>query len=289
MKRLGVWPLLIAATGLFALLVAGGCSDESNESETTQEPKVTQEQRLANYAKAGPQTPPVPLAVDTNGIGLPSLQATLDAKRLEYEQSAPAQMQMDFKESMELVRMAKITDAALDVGDVVPDFSLPNHLGDTIVFSDVLRDGPVVLIFYRGGWCPYCNLQLAAMQEALPKIKEYGGQLVAISPQNPDSTAATVARHGLDFIVLSDFGDHIARSFNIDYKLPPMARPHFEGRVDFKAYTDSLGSPFNMPLAVTYVIDQDGTIVWSFLDWDYRRRAEPAQVVGALRQLQGAS
>lgn len=104
--------------------------------------------------------------------------------------------------------------------DHVPDFSLPGVTGETISLLETLPSGPVVLTFYRGAWCPYCNIQLAAYEHALPAIAEAGGSLIAISPQKPDGSLSMTVKNNLTFDVLSDTGNGVARKFGLVYTLP---------------------------------------------------------------------
>lgn len=173
-----------------------------------------------------------------------------------------------------------ILERAVNVGDRAPDFSLSDPQFKMVQLSKLLSDGPVVLTWYRGGWCPYCNIQLRAMQEVLPEIKALGGSLVALSPEIPDNSLDTREKNALEYYVLSDLGNRVAREYNLVYKLPARVAEQFEGRLDISAHNgdDSL----ELPLSATYVIDQDGTVTYAFIDTDYRNRAEPAEILSAL-------
>lgn len=171
-------------------------------------------------------------------------------------------------------------DQALNVGDTAPDFELPNALGETVQLFDLLRSGPVILSFYRGQWCPFCNLELRALQAAMGDIEEAGATLVAVSPNTPDTSLTTVEKHSLTFPVLSDHDSLVAKQFNLVYE---MTRENIEnyaskGR-DIPEYNGT--DKWELPIPATYVIDTDRVIRYAYVDFNHRRRAEPAEVVAA--------
>lgn len=174
-----------------------------------------------------------------------------------------------------------VTERALNVGDKAPDFTLPNAVGEAVTLNELLRDGPVVITWYRGGWCPYCNIHLKGFQDLLPQFTAVGAQLVAISPETPDNSLDTKQKSDLAFHVLSDDGNAVARRFNIAYQLGAPLRSRF-GEMLQEYNGDASGE---LPLAATYVVDTDGTITYAYLNEDYRERAEPSDVLAAVRKL----
>ncbi|MGY4970193.1 peroxiredoxin-like family protein [Streptomyces nigrescens] len=173
---------------------------------------------------------------------------------------------------------------ALQTGDTAPRFSLPTATGDTVTLDALLSAGPVVLTFYRGAWCPYCNLALRALQRHHADITARGAQLVAISPQIPDESLTLTEKHSLAFDVLSDLGSDTAKQFGISFDLPDDLAVVYES-FGFDLQRVNGGHPRTLPLPATYVIDQDGTIRWTFLDTDYTTRAEPTDILAALDTL----
>ena len=173
---------------------------------------------------------------------------------------------------------------ALKEGEPAPDFALPDPTGGTVRLAGLLRRGPVVVTFYRGAWCPYCNLALRAYQAALPEIKALGATLVAISPQTPDNSLTTAEKAGLTFPVLSDVGNRVARRYGLVFALSEAARPIYTAiGSDLSVYNGD--ASWELPVPGTFVIAPDGTVRLAFVDPDYSHRLEPAAILAALRDL----
>lgn len=179
-----------------------------------------------------------------------------------------------------------ILDGLLQVGDLPPDFALHDAAGHLVQSQDLLRKGALVICFYRGDWCPYCNLELRAYQQLLPEIQAAGAQLVAISPNLPDHSLNTIARHGLQFPVLSDPGNKVARRFGLVFKLDARLLPLYRQLgLDIPAYNGD--DSYELPLPATYVVDRDGIVRLAYADVDYAQRQEPRAVVELLQRLSG--
>jgi peroxiredoxin len=142
----------------------------------------------------------------------------------------------------------------------------------------------VVLTFYRGAWCPYCNLALRALQQHLEAITARGAQLVAVSPQVPDESLSLTEKHQLAFDVLSDVGSDVAKQYGIAFDLSDELGALYD-RLGFELHRVNGGHARTLPLPATYVIDRDGLIRWAFVDTDYAVRAEPDDILTALDQL----
>lgn len=208
-------------------------------------------------------------------------QDIADYEAQKARRVAPEVLQV-MEEANQALHDARIDAGSLRTGDRVPDFALPNHLGETRRLGALLDESVVVLSFYRGGWCPYCNLELAALQRALPEIRAAGAALVAVSPETPDHATDTQTRHALDFEVLSDVGGAVCEAFGLRFELPERLRPIYARiGIDVPAYNGD--TTFTLPIPATYVIDRDGVIRFDFVDIDYRRRLEPDELLRALR------
>ena len=177
-----------------------------------------------------------------------------------------------------------LAEQSLSVGAPAPDFSLPNATGDQVTLSKLLAQGPVVLAFYRGGWCPYCSIELRALQSRISEISAAGATLVAISPQTPDNSLSTAEMLELAFPVLSDVGNQVARDYGLVFSLPEDLRGVYTGwGLDIP--TANGDESFELPLPATFVIGADGIVAWKFADADYTKRAEPDEVIAALAAL----
>jgi peroxiredoxin len=157
-----------------------------------------------------------------------SLKAELDAFRSEFmAQVSPEIRDAMVRADMELA-VSGIAQGALKAGDRAPDFRLPDARGGYERLKDLLSAGPVVVSFYRGGWCPYCNLELRALQKVLPEITGLGATLVVISPETLDESLSTAEKNALALPVLSDLASATAKSFGITYDLAKELRPIYK-------------------------------------------------------------
>jgi peroxiredoxin len=172
---------------------------------------------------------------------------------------------------------------ALKTGDRAPAIVLGNVHGKTVNVGTQLKNGPVVVTFYRGGWCPYCNLELRAFQQILPDIKAAGASLVAISPEKPDDTLTTAQKNSLSFEVLSDVGQKVGRAFGLVYQFSDELKSAYGGfGLDVPAKNGA--DEWALPISATYVIDRDGMIIYAYTDPDYRDRADPLDVLKVLKR-----
>ncbi len=175
-----------------------------------------------------------------------------------------------------------LAEEALKAGDMAPDFTLPALGGEEISLAGLLKEGAVVLSFYRGGWCPYCNLEMQALQRALPSIAQAGGRLIAIAPELPEYAAQTREQGNLTFPILYDRDNSVAKAFGLVFTLPDMLRPVYEGfGIDLE---ENQGNDrFELPVPATYIIRPDGVIAFAFVDVDYTQRMEPSSIVEILK------
>lgn len=176
-----------------------------------------------------------------------------------------------------------VVGAALRKGQGAPMFGLPDAQGQLVALRNLLDRGPVIVTFYRGGWCPYCNIALRALQSQLPQINQCGATLVAISPELPDQSLSTQEKLALAFHVLSDRDNEVARRFGLVYRVSDAARVRLLalGR-DLVAHNGTRS--WELPITATYVINQNAIIVFDHLDADYRNRLEPSSIIDALER-----
>mgnify|MGYP003672800132 FL=1 len=174
---------------------------------------------------------------------------------------------------------------AIKIGQKAPGFELPNAEGKSIVLKSLLEKGPVVITFYRGNWCPYCNLQLRALQARLDDIYTLGATLVAISPQVPDGSLTEDEISKMDFIVLSDQDAKVALQYGVAWQVPEFLAEHM--RVDRKLDLEKVnnGNGNVLPIPATFILGQDGVVTWNYVNVDYRTRSEPEEIIEALKNL----
>ena len=210
-----------------------------------------------------------------------SLKEQLAEYRAGWYKRVPAERQAIMQRHVDQLR-GSIGRTMLKVGDRAPAIVLENANGATVDVGALLKKGPVIVTFYRGGWCPYCNLELKAYQEILPEIVAAGASLVAISPERPDDTVSTAEKNALTFEVLSDVGQKVGRAFGLVYEFTEELKSAYNGfNLDIPAHNGTPGE-WALPVSATYVIDRDGSIIYAYRDADYRDRADPRDVLQVL-------
>jgi peroxiredoxin len=173
---------------------------------------------------------------------------------------------------------------AKQVGDRAPGIVLPDVHGKTFDVATLLAKGPVVVTFYRGGWCPYCNLELKAYQAILPRLYAAGASMVAISPEKPDDTVTTAEKNAVSFPILSDVGQSVGKAFGLVYAFTDELRTAYDGfNLDIPA-KNGIPDDWALPLSATYVIGADGIILFADTGVDYRRRTDPLDVLAAVER-----
>ncbi len=213
-----------------------------------------------------------------------SLQTELDARAAKNRERFPADVTAAMDANVAAVTAANLADSTLRVGDPLPDATLLDVTGAQVTIAQLLAEGPLVVSVYRGGWCPYCNMELRALQERLEEIAEAGGRLVAVSPMTPDASLTTAEKADLAFPVLSDVGLTFTRSLGLVHDLTPDVKALYDAW-GFDTDTVNDGHGDELPLPATFVVGADGTVAWRHVDADYTQRAEPDDIIAALREL----
>src|SRR6201998_3374512 len=211
---------------------------------------------------------------------------TLSEQLADYRAGWRARVPADRKASTDQpvahLAASGIARSAKQVGDRAPDIRLRDQHGELFDAATLLAKGPVVVTFYRGGWCPFCNLELKAYQAVLRRIAAAGASIVAISPEKPDDTVSTAEKNALSFPVLSDIGQTVGKAFGVVYAFTDEVRGVYDGfKLDIPAKN---GTPddWSLPLSATYVIGADGVILFSETRVDYRKRTDPSDVLQIL-------
>lgn len=220
----------------------------------------------------------------SDAIEIVSLNEELRRVAQEYKSKRPAEIAERMSEAFARLDAAGVAPG-LAVGEAAPDFELPDAKGKLVRLTDRLASGPVVLSFYRGAWCPYCNLELQALQAALSHIVDHGASVVAISPQAPDDAVAVVDRHDLTFDVLSDVEQQVIRDYRLQFVFPHEIRPYAFPDTAAALARQQPDGEWRLPVPATFVIDTAGIIQAKHASMNWRVRMEPADIVRALVDL----
>jgi len=184
----------------------------------------------------------------------------------------------------EQLRASGIESTALKPGQPAPDMVLPNALGRRVQLSSLWQNGTLIVLFYRGGWCPYCNLELQAWQQQLDAVAAANARVVAISPQTPDNSLTTKEKNELAFEVLSDSSLDAARGFGVVFDMPEALIELYSKAGNDLPVLNGNGR-WSLPVPATFVIDTAGVIQLAHVDADYRNRAEPADVLAHIMRV----
>ena len=211
-----------------------------------------------------------------------NLTQELNTFQAQFKSSQPETIkEVMAKTTTDLIE-SKIVEQSLEVGQKMPSFILPNATGKEVNLQGLLVQGRVVISFYRGGWCPYCNMELRALQAKLPEIKALGATLVAISPETPDQSLSTQEKNELSFEVLSDRQNKLAKQLGLVFTLPESLRPIYANfGIDIPAHNGD--ATFELPLPATYVLNADGVVTYRFAHADYTKRLDPEAIIEALK------
>jgi peroxiredoxin len=206
------------------------------------------------------------------------LSVQLDELTAKLRSLVPAERLAVVDHAVEELVRSEIANRALKIGDQAPVFELPDGDGMLWGSEDLLRRGPLAIVFYRGRWCAYCNTQLCALQEIHSRIAAAGMSLIAISPQTQKHSYMTRDMSRLRFPVLSDQGNHVARKFGLVYRLPAELQTMYESiMTKLPGYNGD--QSWELPLAATYLVQSDRKIVYARIDTDWRRRPEPEELL----------
>jgi peroxiredoxin len=219
-----------------------------------------------------------------------SLQDKLDAFRNNFEAGgppfhAPASIHEPMHRATAELIASGLASRALKVGDPAPAFILHDSDGRSVSSADLLKQGPLVATFYRGAWCPYCNMDLQALQEALPEIEQRGARLVAVSPQTAANSRRSQRENKLAFPILTDPHNDVAASFGLRFAMPDylvdLYKNTFKNNLEVTNGDDS----WTLPMPARFIIGQDGVVRYAEVNPDYTRRPDPSELLPVLDQL----
>lgn len=186
-----------------------------------------------------------------------------------------------FGKSIEELKTKKIEEGSLKTGEKIPEFILPSAHGKWVSSKEILSKGKMILAFYRGSWCPYCNLELKFLQDHLSEIKNKNAVLVAISPQSPDHSLTMIEKNNLEFEVLTDTDNILAEKLGIAFQLQDFVLSHYKALgIDLEDYNKNKRN--TLPVPAVFVIDENGYVVFRFLDVNYMNRINIEELINVL-------
>jgi peroxiredoxin len=212
-----------------------------------------------------------------------SLKAALDERRALMQQYVPADTQALHRRVVDQLVDAKLATSALAVGAAAPPFELTDHNGVPVRLATLIESGPAVLFFFRGRWCPFCVAQLEAWSRLIPATSRSGIAVAAISPMTPHQAFLTRDQHRLDFPLLCDAGNKVARQFRIVYSIPDEQRAIFR-RTFVNLPMVNGDDSWELPMPATFAIDRNGKVLFSSANPDYTIRPEPLEVLEAVEK-----
>lgn len=213
-----------------------------------------------------------------------TLRDELDRLRDQQRETTPPGILDVTDKAIQFVARTVLSMDAIREGDRAPGFELPSVQGRTVSLADKLEEGPVILSFFRGGWCPFCSLELRAYEKIVSTLESERATLLSISPETLDALRQTAQQARVSFDLLSDAGNDVARSYGLVYRIPEALRAAYEGLgLDLPARNGT--ASFELPVPATYLIDSGGTVRRAFVEPDWTQRAEPADFVESLKLL----
>jgi peroxiredoxin len=215
----------------------------------------------------------------------PTIQEQSEQVQAAAAERLPAEVTATFTRDREAMRERGNPTDAVAAGDLLQNFMLPDATGKDVSLSDLVADGPAVLVFYRGGWCPYCNLALHQYQaELVPQLARFGARLAAISPQRPDESLSTAEKHNLQFSVLSDAGARVARRMGVTFE-PAQEVLEAQRALGVDIRKGNADGATELPMPTLLVIDRDRVVRLADVHPDYTNRTEVETIVSALAEL----
>ncbi|MBL3547395.1 peroxiredoxin-like family protein [Chryseobacterium sp. KMC2] len=193
----------------------------------------------------------------------------------------PTEVLEVFGKSIQDLKTKNIEENSIAMGDTFPDFSLPNTNNEIVKLKELLQNGKVIVAFFRGSWCPYCNLELKALQDSLKQITDRKATLVTISPQTPDYSEELKGNHILDFELLMDKNNALAKQLGISFGLQDYVIPVYNSLgIKLSEYNGNDNN--ELPVPAVFVIDTDGSITYKFVDTNYMNRIDIQELIEQL-------
>lgn len=199
----------------------------------------------------------------------------------ELSSQLPQEVLNAFGSSIEDLKTKNIEESSIQIGEQIPEFSLPNVYGKKVNSTEILKNGKIILAFYRGSWCPYCNLELKSLQDNISRIKERNAVLIAISPQSPDHSLAMVEKNNIEFEVLTDHNNDFAKKLGIVFQLQDFVLPYYQNLgIDLAIFNKN--NENTLPIPAVFVVDENNKVLYKFLDVNYMNRVNVEELIQIL-------
>ena len=200
---------------------------------------------------------------------------------IELAAQVPQEVLEAFGKSIEDLKTKNIEEKSIKIGETIPNFSLKNAKNEVVNSSDILKNGKMIIAFYRGSWCPYCNLELKALQEKISEFKEKNATLVAISPQSPDNSLTVIEKHHLTFEVLTDKDNVFAKQLGIVFELQDFVLPYYHALgIDLSSFNENTNN--SLPIPAVFVVNESSKIIYKFADANYMNRIDIDELLKTL-------
>ena len=200
---------------------------------------------------------------------------------IELAAKVPQEVLEAFGKSIEDLKTKNIEEKSIKIGEIIPDFSLKNAKNEVVNSTDILKNGRMIIAFYRGSWCPYCNLELKALQEKISEFKEKNATLVAISPQSPDNSLTVIEKHHLTFEVLTDKDNVFAKQLGIVFELQDFVLPYYHALgIDLSSFNENTNN--SLPIPAVFVVNESSKIIYKFADANYMNRIDIDELLKTL-------
>ena len=202
-----------------------------------------------------------------------TLAQQIDELNQNLAQQVPTEILTSFSQSIADIKKLQLEDNCIQLGEIFPNFKLQNTTNQVVELNDLLQKGPVIISFFRGSWCPYCNLELRALQQKLNSLENQTATLVAISPQLPTYNVVLKENQGLEFELLTDQDNCLAKQIGIAFELQDYIRPIYQNLgIDLTTYNGSTQQ--ELPIPAVFVIDSTGRVTYKFVDANYINRMD---------------
>ena len=212
-------------------------------------------------------------------------QRELAALKQRIEGNMPPTFVQIMHRAIRDLEASGIQNRVLKPGAMVPDFELRNQDGVPRKAAELYGSGPLVITFYRGFWCPYCNADLANLKKYVPAIEEAGGKIIAISPEKQEYSRKIIVTRKLNFEILTDEGNQVAEQFGLKFALSPDMKALYQDdfNINLKLYHGD--DDWTLPIPARFVVRSDGVIVYAESSPDYKQRPDPAELMPALQSM----